>query len=152
MIMTMALFMKRVSETTQIRDLVYEEVFDDRLTELLDEANGKINIYQVNGPMFFGVVQAFIKKTKELNASTEVVILDMRHTHAVDASAVDAMSKLLVQCEKLNIKLYLTHLQEQPIRVLKRMGFEKKLENHGIFETKTDAIEHAYKYVRELSA
>lgn len=152
MIMTMALFMKRVSETTQIRDLVYEEVFDNRLTQLLDEANGKINIYQVNGPMFFGVVQAFIKKIKELNASTEVVILDMRHTHAVDASAVDAMSKLLVQCEKLNIKLYLTHVQEQPLKVLKRMGFDKKLKNHGIFDTKTDAIESAYKYVRELAA
>ena len=152
MVMTMALFMKRVTDTTQIRDLVYEEVFDDRLTKMLDDSKGKINIYQVNGPMFFGVVQDFIKKTKELNASTEVVILDMRHTHAVDASAVDAMTKLLVQCEKLKIKLYLTHLQEQPVKVLKRMGFVNKLGEDGIFETKTDAIENAYDYVQKLTA
>ena len=85
MIITMALFMKRVSDTTEIRDLVDEEVFDDEITKVLEKADGKINVYQVNGPMFFGVVQEFISKMKELESTTEVVILDMRHTHAVDA-------------------------------------------------------------------
>ena len=151
MIMTMALFMKRVSDTTEIRDLVGEEVFDDEITRILEKADGKINVYQVNGPMFFGVVQDFISKMKELEATTEVVILDMRHTHAVDASAIDAMTKLLRQCEKLNIKLYLTHLHDQPKKVLDKMGFAIKVGNDNIFETKTEAIEDAYNYVMNLT-
>lgn len=151
MVATMALFMKRVSDTTEIRDLVDEEVFDDEITKVLEKANGKINVYQVNGPMFFGVVQDFISKMKELESSTEVVILDMRHTHAVDASAIDAMTKLLKQCEKLNIKLYLTHVQEQPKKVLDKMGFAIKVGNDNIFETKTEAIEDAYNYVQNLA-
>ena len=56
----MFLFMKRVSETTQIRNLVEEEVFDDELSEILEKAEGKIHVYQVNGPMFFGIVQDII--------------------------------------------------------------------------------------------
>ena len=151
MIMTMALFMKRVSDTTEIRDLVGEEAFDDEITRILEKADGKINVYQVNGPMFFGVVQDFISKMKELEATTEVVILDMRHTHAVDASAIDAMTKLLRQCEKLNIKLYLTHLHDQPKKVLDKMGFAIKVGNDNIFETKTEAIEDAYNYVMNLT-
>ena len=151
MIMTMALFMKRVSDTTEIRDLVGEEVFDDEITRILEKADGKINVYQVNGPMFFGVVQDFISKMKEIEATTEVVILDMRHTHAVDASAIDAMTKLLRQCEKLNIKLYLTHLHDQPKKVLDKMGFAIKVGNDNIFETKTEAIEDAYNYVMNLT-
>ena len=151
MIMTMALFMKRVSDTTEIRDLVGEEVFDDEITRILEKADGQINVYQVNGPMFFGVVQDFISKMKELEATTEVVILDMRHTHAVDASAIDAMTKLLRQCEKLNIKLYLTHLHDQPKKVLDKMGFAIKVGNDNIFETKTEAIEDAYNYVMNLT-
>lgn len=151
MIMTMALFMKRVSDTTEIRNLVDEEVFDDEITKVLRKANGKINVYQVNGPMFFGVVQDFISKMKELEATTEVVILDMRHTHAVDATAIDAMTKLLKQCEKLNIKLYLTHVQEQPMKVLNKMGFSIKVGEDNIFETKTEAIEDAYEYVKNLA-
>ena len=150
MIMTMALFMKRVSDTTEIRDLVDEEVFDDEITRVLEKADGKINVYQVNGPMFFGVVQDFISKMKELESTTEVVILDMRHTHAVDASAIDAMTKLLRQCEKLNIKLYLTHVQDQPKKVLDKMGFAIKVGNDNIYDTKTEAIEDAYNYVKNL--
>ena len=151
MVMTMALFMKRVSDTTEIRDLVDEEVFDDEITRVLEKADGKINVYQVNGPMFFGVVQEFISKMKELESTTEVVILDMRHTHAVDASAIDAMTKLLRQCEKLNIKLYLTHVQDQPKKVLDKMGFAIKVGENNIFDTKTEAIEDAYNYVRNLA-
>ena len=151
MVVTMALFMKRVSDTTSIRDLVDEEVFDDEITRVLEKADGKINVYQVNGPMFFGVVQDFISKMKELESTTEVVILDMRHTHAVDASAVDAMTKLLKQCNKLNIKLYLTHVQEQPMKALDKMGFSIKVGESNIFETKTEAIEDAYDYVTSLA-
>ena len=151
MVATMALFMKRVSDTTAIRDLVDEEVFDDEVTKILEKADGKINVYQVNGPMFFGVVQDFISKMKELKSTTEVVILDMRHTHAVDASAVDALTKLLRQCNKLNIKLYLTHVQEQPMRALDKMGFSIKVGENNIFETKTEAIEDAYDYLRKLA-
>lgn len=151
MVATMALFMKRVSDTTEIRDLVDEEVFDDEITKVLEKADGKINVYQVNGPMFFGVVQDFISKMKELESTTEVVILDMRHTHAVDASAVDAMTKLLRQCNKLNIKLYLTHVQEQPMRALDKMGFSIKVGENNIFKTKTEAIEDAYDYLTNLT-
>ena len=151
MIITMALFMKRVSDTTEIRDLVDEDVFDDEITKVLEKADGKINVYQVNGPMFFGVVQEFISKMKELESTTEVVILDMRHTHAVDASAIDAMTKLLKQCEKLDIKLYLTHVQEQPRKVLNNMGFAIKVGHKNIYDTKTEAIEDAYDYVKNLA-
>ena len=150
MILTMFLFMKRVSETTEIRDLVDEEVFDDEITRVLEKADGKINVYQVNGPMFFGVVQDFITKMKELEATTEVVILDMRHTHAVDASAIDALTSLLKHCNKLNIRLCLTHVQEQPMKVLNDMGFLIKIGESNIYETKTEAIEDAYDYVKQL--
>lgn len=150
MILTMFLFMKRVSETTEIRDLVSEEVFDDDLSSVLEKANGKIHVYQVNGPMFFGVVQDFIMKMKELDKSIEVVILDMRHTHAIDASAIDALTKMLKHCNKLNIKFCLTHVNEQPMKVLNKMGFAVKLGESNIYETKTEAIERAYDYIKNL--
>lgn len=150
MIITMFLFMKRVSETTEIRNLVNEEVFDEEITRVLEKADGKINVYQVNGPMFFGVVKDFITKMKELDATTEVVILDMRHAHAIDASAIDALTRLLKYCNKLNIRLCLTHVQEQPMKVLNNMGFIVKVGKSNIYETKTEAIEDAYDYVKQL--
>ena len=150
MIMAMFLFVKRVSDTTEIRDLVYEEVFDEELASVLEKAEGKIHVYQVNGPLFFGVVQEFIAKMKGLESSVEVVILDMRHTHAIDASAIDALTRLLKHCDNLNIKFCLTHVQEQPMKVLKRMGFLVEVGESHIYETKTEAIGIAYEYIKCL--
>lgn len=150
MIMAMFLFVKRVSDTTQIRDLVNEGVFDEDISNVLKKAEGKIHVYQINGPMFFGVVQEFIAKMKQLESSVEIVILDMRHTHAIDASAIDALTRLLKHCNKLNIKLCLTHVQEQPMKVLKRMGFVVEVGESHIYETKTEAIEVAYEYIKCL--
>lgn len=152
MIMTMFLFMKRVSDTTEIRNLVDEEVFDDKISSVLEKAHGKIHVYQVNGPMFFGVVQDFRVKMKKIEGFIEVVILDMRHTHAVDASAIDALTRLLKHCDNLNIKLCLTHVKEQPMKVLGRMGFITKIGERNIYETKTEAIEEAYNYIKHLEA
>jgi len=152
MIMAMLLFVKRVSDTTEIRNLVEEEVFDEEISTVLEKANGKIHVYQVNGPMFFGVVQEFIAKMNELESSIEVVILDMRHTHAIDASAIDALTRLLKHCNKLKIRLCLTHVQEQPMKVLERMSFVVKVGESNIYDTKTEAIEKAYDYIKHLEA
>lgn len=152
MIMAMFLFVKRVSDTTEIRNLVDEEVFDDKISSVLEKAHGKIHVYQVNGPIFFGVVQDFIIKMKDIEGSVEVVILDMRHTHAIDASAIDALTRLLKHCNNLNMKLCLTHVQEQPMKVLNKMGLIIKIGESNIYETKTEAIEKAYEYVKHLEA
>lgn len=152
MILTMFLFMKRISETTQIRNLVDEEVLGDDLAELLEKAEGKIHVYQVNGPMFFGIVQDFIETMNNIESSIEVVILDLRHTHAIDATAIQALSKLQQHCEYLNIKLCLTHIQEQPMKVFNKMNFIAKIDESNIYETKTEAIESAYEYVQNMQA
>lgn len=76
----------------------------------------------------------------------------MRHTHAIDASAIDALTRLLKHCDENNIKLCLTHVQEQPMKVLHRMGFAVQLGVSHIYETKTEAIEKAYDYLEQLEA
>ena len=148
MIMTMFLFMKRVSETTEIKDLVAEDVFDENTTHVLEESNDKILVYQVNGPLFFGVVQSFMKKIKKVDSSAEVLILDLRHVHAIDASAIDALKQVYNHCEKLKIKFVLTHLQEQPRKVLNKMGLSNLIGEDNLYDSKVEAIEDAYEYIK----
>ena len=148
MIMTMFLFMRRVSETTEIKDLVAEDVFDENTTKVLEDSDDKILVYQVNGPLFFGVVQSFMKKIKEVDCSAEVLILDLRHVHAIDASAIDALKQVYNHCEKLKIKFVLTHLQEQPQKVLNKMGLSNLIGENNLYDSKVEAIEDAYKYIK----
>ena len=149
MIMTMFLFMKRVSETTLIKDLVAEEVFDDKVNNILDELDEKILVYQINGPLFFGIVQDFMKEMKTLDLKTEVLILDIRHAGSIDASAVAAMKEIYRKCKQYNIRFIITHVQEQPMKTLKKMGFVKMIGGENIYESKVEAIKNAVEYINK---
>lgn len=147
MIMTMFLFMKRASETTEIIDLVAEDVFDEDISKVLEESDDKILVYQVNGPLFFGVVQSFMRKINVLNKETEVLILDLRHSRAIDASAISALKQLYNHCVELNVKFVLTHVQEQPMSVLIKMGLADIIGEDNLYDSKITAIEDAYEYI-----
>ena len=149
MIMAMFLFMKRVSETTYVKDLVAEEVFDEKISKVLDDSDDKILVYQVNGPLFFGIVQSFINELNDINKGTEVLILDLRHSNAIDASAISALKGLYRRCEKLNVKIVLTHVQEQPMKVLERMGLKDMIGENHIYDSKVEAIKAAYRYINK---
>lgn len=147
MIMAMFLFMKRISDTTEIRDLVEEDVFDDEVTNILEKADGRILVYQVNGPLFFGVVQSFLKEIREINKVSEVLILDLRHTQSIDASAISALKRVHNYCVKNNIKFVLTHIKEQPMKVLTQMNCVDLIGKENIYNSKVEAIEDAYRFI-----
>lgn len=147
MIMAMFLFMKRISDTTEIRDLVEEDVFDDEVTNILEKSDGKILVYQVNGPLFFGVVQSFLKEIREINKVSEVLILDLRHTQSIDASAISALKRVHNYCVKNNIKFVLTHIKEQPMKVLTQMNCVDLIGKENIYNSKVEAIEDAYRFI-----
>lgn len=148
MIMTMFLFMKRMSETTMIKDLVAEKVFDEKISEVLEESNDKILVYQVNGPLFFGVVQNFMDEIKNIKDDTEVLILDLRHTHSLDASAASALKQVYLLCEEKNIRFALTHIQKQPMKVLNKMKLTELIGEEHMYDSKIQAIKKAAKYIK----
>lgn len=150
MIMTMFLFMKRVSETTEIKNLVEEEVFDDGVTEVLEKSDDKILVYQIKGPLFFGVVQDLLKESKVLKPTTEVFILDLRHTISIDASAISALKQIYVKCDLLNIKFVLTHVGGQPLNVLNKMGLTDIIGEDNIYDSKVEAIKEAYEEISNI--
>ena len=80
------------------------EVDREELKEILDELDEKILVYQINGPLFFGIVQDFMKEMKTLDLKTEVLILDIRHAGSIDASAVAAMKEIYRKCKQYNIR------------------------------------------------
>ena len=149
MILAMFLFMKRMSETTYVKDLVEEDVFDENISKVLDKSSDKILVYQVNGPLFFGIVQNFMNVLNDINKETEVLIIDLRHSNAIDSSAISVLNQLYIKCEKLNIKLVLTHVQKQPMKVLERMGLKDMIGEEHIYDSKVEAIKRAYKYISD---
>ncbi len=128
-IMAAFLFLKRMSEVTEVRsweyiDENYDEANDPMALSLRQVPKGVL-VYEINGPMFFAAADKFmqISTTKDLKA----VILRMRGVPAIDISALRSLEKIQALCEKNEVRLILSHVNEQPMSVMKKDGFDVKI-------------------------
>ena len=55
------------------------------------------------------------------------VIIRMRGVPALDASAMESLRELYDDCHKKGISFIFSHVNEQPMKVMKKAGFVKKV-------------------------
>lgn len=141
MVLAMFLFMKRVADTTKIETLVTCCNNDNENSMIKENNKDNIIIYEINGPLFFGMVHKFMDVMKEVNSSYDALVLDLTNVNAVDSSAIEVLERLFERCNKNDIKLLLANINEQPRKVLTSMGFLQLIGEDSIFDNREDAIE-----------
>lgn len=144
MVLAAFLFMKRMSDVAEVKSWVYKENLDENeISEHTDLKNVPENtmVYEVFGPMFFGATNDYLQFTKEENKN--VLILRMRNVPAMDITGLDALEEALTTCQKRNIHLLLSHVNEQPMHVMEKAGFVEKLGAENFCENIDAALERA---------
>ncbi|WP_373471491.1 SulP family inorganic anion transporter [Carnobacterium alterfunditum] len=157
MIIAMFLFVKRMSENKLIENVSHElgiftdeeddesDILDESLKEHLDS---KIAIYEVNGPLFYGVVNTFLDMLNEMKSTTDVMILRMKNVNSMDATALNAVKQLEKRCKAQNILILYSETNTQPMNVLEKSGFVEKNGKDRFFDTTKDAIKAASEMVK----
>lgn len=135
------LFMKRMSDVASIDklDLGCSDNIDSDLVDP-DAINKKnvpegVEVYEINGPFFFGVADNLITTYEYMIKKPKVFILRMRKVPAVDATGVHALENFYMACVKRNTQLVLSGVNHDPYSTLKKMGFiniigEENVTNH----------------------
>lgn len=129
-LMAAILFMKRMADVTDVQGWKYlddsaEEDMNDPESIRLKKVPKSTLVYEINGPMFFGAADKFMNIS--LDSQTKVVILRMRSVPAMDVNALHSLNKVWKACQKKNITLLLSHVQEQPMRVISKAGFDRQI-------------------------
>lgn len=110
------LFIRRVSLTKSINEVqgyyVDEEERDDP-----DSVSEKVipdgaEVYEINGPFFFGVASTFTETMGQVEKNPVVRILRMRHVSSVDATAINALRRVIEESFKYGITIVLSGLQD----------------------------------------
>ena len=68
----------------------------------------------------------------------------MRCVNVLDATALHTLEQIKETCEKKNITLILSHVNEQPMKAMEKAGFDKKIGKNNICKHIDDALERAY--------
>lgn len=134
-VLTALLFMKRMSDVTQINGWKYiddeeEENENDPERIQLRKVPKNTLVYEVVGPMFFAAAYKFIQIPTE--KSVNAIILRMKGVPAMDATALKTLQEIHHKCKKNHITLIFSHIQEQPLSVIKKAGFDKIIQEENI--------------------
>ena len=144
MILACILFMKRMSDVTSVSGWKYADDPDsENDADSLDLRVVPKNtlVYELSGPLFFGAADKIMLITVDDNHNC--LILRMRSVNAIDVTAMRNLEKIRDNCEKKNITLVLSHVNEQPMNVMKKSGFFEKVGEENFCAHIDDALKRA---------
>lgn len=135
------LFMKRMSEVTEVDSWKYIDDENDPYSIDLKVVPKNAVVYEISGPLFFGAADKILDiKLKE---KYDVLILRMRSVTALDATAMHFLEQFYEKCEKKGIVLVLSHVNEQPMHTMKKAGFDKMIGEENFCAHIDDALMRA---------
>ena len=150
MLLAALLFMKRMSDVTEVESWTYVDPEDDPDNIGLKAVPKNTLVYEISGPMFFGAADKILKIS--LKDTDRCIILRMRSVNAIDATAMHSLEQLMEKCEKKNIKLILSHVNGQPMRIMEKAGFVEKIGKEYFCEHIDDALVKAEELVSDKTA
>lgn len=147
MIVACVLFMKRMSDESEIKGWKYYDPDDDPDGIELKKVPKHVRVYEITGPMFFGDADQLAEvRVKDF---TKVLVIRMRGVPALDVTAMHSMEQLYDKCVKYNIKLVFSHVNEQPMNTMRKCGFVEKVGEENFREHIDDALEWAEQFGNE---
>lgn len=128
MILAALLFMKRMSEVTEVEGWKYVDDQNDENDPdsiSLRAVPKGVLVYEISGPLFFGAADKILEIS--LDMKDTCLVLRMRSVNAIDATAMHALEELFKDCRKKKVTLVLSHVNEQPMKIMEKAGFVEKV-------------------------
>jgi SulP family sulfate permease len=100
-----------------------------------------IEVYEIDGPFFFGVADMLQNTLLHLAKAPKTVILRMRAVPAIDSTGIAALESFLMNCRKRKIRLIITEICQAPKAALDKAGFTESCGQENFMDTLEEALE-----------
>ena len=147
MILASFLFLKRMADVATVRQWVDKPDLDE-ISENTDLKQIPKNamVYEIFGALFFGAANDFLDVVNK--EGKNVLIFRMRNVPVMDISGLEALEEALETCNKRDMTLLLSHVNEQPMKVMEKAGFITKIGQENICDNIDKALERAEKLAK----
>lgn len=146
-VMAALLFMKRMSETADVKSWKYTEQPDitPGEAEKMLAIPKSIRVFEISGPLFFAAADQLL----QINSKqyTKVIVIRMRSVPAIDASAMKNLRELTDRAKKKKIQLVFSHVNEQPMHVMEKDGFVDYIGKDNFCKNIVEALDYAEQLV-----
>ncbi|MBO7724210.1 MAG: STAS domain-containing protein [Paludibacteraceae bacterium] len=147
LLLAIVLFLKRTSESITIRTF-HNEIDPNNETDVfiheekLIIPNG-IEVYEIDGPYFFGIANKFDEIMKTMGENPKVRIIRMRKVPFIDSTGLHNLETLCLASRKNGIHIVLSGVKPQVYKTLEKAGFTNLLGKENICSNINIALEQA---------
>jgi len=144
------LFMKRMADVTNVAAITreFQESPDGTMTSDPDGIARRVvpegvEVYEVNGPFFFGAADKIRDVLDVVARKPRVFILRLRNVPAIDATGIRVLDDLAGTFGRQGIRLILAGLHAQPLLALDRAGFLDRYGRENVVADLDEALARA---------
>ena len=98
-------------------------------------------VFELYGSLFFGAVDKIESLPARVPEGTRTVVLELHRLVLLDSSGLEALHQLHRTLHKRGTALVLAHVNEQPMSLLRRSGFEAEIGPENIVPTVNAAFD-----------
>ena len=154
MVLSAFLFMRRMSLATRFLRVTNggasSQTDEESLASHVEAPEG-VEIYEIEGPLFFGVSHQFEEAMRTVAKKPKVQILLLRYVPVIDATGLHSLRQFYKKCKAGRIQLLLSGVHSQPLKALKSSGLYDEIGSENIFPHIEDAVQYARQYVSAAS-
>ncbi len=149
MVLASLLFMKRMAEVTNVT--VVSREFDEGRPDPSDDSGAiyrrqvpeDVEVYEINGPFFFGAAEKFKDTLAAVSRKPRILIIRMRNVPAIDSTAMHALRDLIRRTRKDGTKVLLSDVHAQPLVALSRSDLLEEIGEDSLFDDVDAALDAA---------
>jgi SulP family sulfate permease len=146
MVLAAFLFMRRMAEVSNVKALTRE--FDESADEGESDPNSLrrravpagVEVFEINGPFFFGAAEKFRETMTELRGKPKVLILRMRNVPAMDSTGLNALRDVVTRFRRAGTRVILSDVHAQPMVALQRSALGDELAEEDLAGNIDDAL------------
>lgn len=147
MVLACLLFIKRMSEETKVNGWTYVDEDTPDVDEHLQKLPLQIRVYEISGPLFFGA--ASVIEEIAVKDFTTCLVLRMRSVPALDSTALNALKDLVQVCKSKGITIVFSHVNDQPMKVMKKAGFIELVGEENFQHSISAALDRAEEIIHK---
>ncbi|HXB23613.1 MAG TPA: SulP family inorganic anion transporter [Gemmatimonadaceae bacterium] len=150
MVLAAFLFMRRMAEVAGVSVSSSDETPGG---DTMNVATGRdIQIYEINGPLFFGAAAAFKEALSDIAQRPRVIILRMGRVPAIDATGLRTLADIVHRFRREGTLVILSELHPQPRVALERSPVMDDIGEENVAGTQADAVALAGEYIAVQNA
>ena len=154
LLLSVFIFMKRMNESTTISqnsgklDVLKGVEYDtDNLKNSLLHIPKGVEVYEIEGPFFFGVANKFDDLTREMGDKPKVRIIRMRKVPFMDSTGINNLEMLCRRAQKERIQIVLSGVNESVSKRLYKSHVPDMIGKENICNDIHHALERAHELI-----